>query len=200
MTEFLAAGSAVASLAFVALVAYAHLARRELGGASTALSEYFSKRTRGVMLAAYLCLSLALACVAVKIIPQQPDAIVSGMGAASGMLMLIAAICLIPIAFTTSPQLDADTRSAGTRSMHRVLALVAVTAIVIAMVTYSVLGLPSAHRSQRAFRMWPILVSLFALMIFMLLLRVPPGSPYYGLIQKLLAGLVAVWLFISAWA
>jgi len=200
MTDFLTAGSCFASLVFVALAVYAHLGRRELNHASTPLSEYFSSRTRGVMLAAYFCLSFALVCVAMKIIPEHQGAIVSGVGPASGVLLSIAAACLIPVALTTRSELDVDRRSAGTRSMHRVLALAAFTAIVIAMAAYSILGLPSDHRSQRAVRMWAILVSIFALMAFMLLVRLPSGSPNYGLIQKILVALVAAWVFISAWA
>jgi hypothetical protein len=200
MTEFFTAGSCVGSLMFLALVIYAHLQRRELNCASTPLSDYFSGPTRRVMLAAYFCLGLALVCTAMKIIPEQQGAIVSGVGPASGVLMLIAAACLIPVAVTTRNELDVDTRAARTRSMHRVLALVAFTAIVIAMVAYSMLGLPSEHRYQRAIRVWAILLSIFAMMSFVLLVQVPPGSLYYGLIQKFLVALVAIWVLMNTWA
>jgi hypothetical protein len=199
MTEFFTAGSCFASLAFVALVAYAHLQRHELDRASTPLSAYFSGHTRGVMLAAYFCLSVALVCAAMKIIPEH-GGIVSGVGPVSGFLMLIAAASLIPVALTARSELSADTRSVRTQSMHRKFAFVAFIAVAVAMVAYSVLGFPSDHRYQRAIRVWAVFVSLFALMAFMLLRSLPPGSRHYGLIQKILVASVATWLFISAWA
>jgi hypothetical protein len=200
MSEFFTAGSCIGSLVFVALVGYAHLKRRELNCASTPLADYFSGQTRRMMLAAYSCLSLALVCAAMKIIPEQQGAIVSGVGPVSGVLMLIGAACLIPVAVTTRGELDVDMRSVKTRSMHRVVALIAFIAIVIAMVAYSMLGLPSGHRYQRTIRVWAILVSMFAMVALTLLVQLPPSSRYYGLMQKLLIALIATWVFMSAWA
>jgi len=84
--------------------------------------------------------------------------------------------------------------------MHRVLALVAFVAIVTAMAMYSLLGFPTDDRYQRAARSWAILVSSFALLAFMLWMRLPPGSPVYGFIQKFLVGMVVTWVFLGAWA
>jgi len=118
MTEFFAAGACIASLIFVALVAYAHLKRRELKYASSPLSAYFSGPTRRVMLAAYFFLAFALVCAAMKIIPEHSGAVVSGVGPASGVLMLMAAACLIPIALTTRSEVDVDMRSERDRCIE----------------------------------------------------------------------------------
>lgn len=199
MTEFFTVSSCIASLLFVGLVAYAHLKRREFDHASTSLSEYFSGSTRHVMLAAYICMAFALVCLALKIIPEQRG-IVGGMGKVCGLLMLIAAACLIPIALTARRQLDADTRSARTKSLHRVLACVSLVAMVIAMVAYSMLGFPTDHRYQRALRAFAIVWSMFALMALVISIQVPPGTRYHGLVQKILVAMVATWVFICAWA
>jgi flagellar biosynthesis protein FlhB len=190
-----ASGSCVGALAFAALVAYAHLERRELDRVSTSLSEYFSHPTRAVMMAAYACLSISLICAAAKM----QTAIVHGVAEASGVLISIAAALLIPIALTTRSG-QVDRRSDRVKALHRVLAMVAFGGTIVAMAVYSVLGLPSEHRYQRAIRLWAVLVSLFAAMTFVLLVRLPSGARYYGLVQKVLSGLVVVWLWIDACA
>ena len=199
MIAFSAAGSCFAALAFVALVAYAHIKRSELDRTATPLSSYFSHPTRGVMLAAYFCLSVALVCVAVTIIPEQQGAIVSGVNVVSGVLILVAAACLIPIGLTAPRMLDADVRSARTRSLHRILVLVAFVAMVSSTTMYSMLGLPTLYRYQRTIRMVDILVSMLAAAMFVLLTQLPPGSRYYRLFQKFIVALMVVWIVVSAW-
>lgn len=194
----LSAGACLASLAFVALAAYAHAVRREFGRVSTPLSAYFSQPTRGVMFAAYAALGVALACTASKILLRGTDG-VSGIAAASGVL-LVAAACLMPIALTTCRRAESDERSTLGRALHRMLSQVAFVAVVVAMLAFSTFGMPAENRGERALRVAAVLVSVFAAMLFALSLRLPPGSPHFGTAQKLLAGMVAAWVFICALA
>lgn len=195
----LSAGACLASLAFVALAAYAHAVRREFGRVSTPLSAYFSQPTRGVMFAAYAALGVALACTASKILLRGTDG-VSGIAAASGVLLLVAAACLMPIALTTCRRAESDERSTLGRALHRMLSQVAFVAVVVAMLAFSTFGMPAENRGERALRVAAVLVSVFAAMLFALSLRLPPGSPHFGTAQKLLAGMVAAWVFICALA
>lgn len=194
----LSAGACLASLAFVALAAYAHAVRREFGRVSTPLSAYFSQPTRGVMFAAYAALGVALACTASKILLRGTDG-VSGIAAASGVL-LVAAACLMPIALTTCRRAESDERSTLGRALHRMLSQVAFVAVVVAMLAFSTFGMPAENRGERALRVAAVLVSVFAAMLFALSLRLPPGSPHFGTAQKLLAGMVVAWVLICALA
>jgi len=196
----LSAGACLASLAFVALAAYAHAVRREFGRVSTPLSAYFSQPTRGVMFAAYAALGVALACTASKILLRGTDGVSDIAAAASGVLLLVAAACLMPIALTTCRRAESDERSTLGRALHRTLSQVAFVAVVVAMLAFSTFGMPAENRGERALRVAAVLVSVFAAMLFALSLRLPPGSPHFGTAQKLLAGMVVAWVLICALA
>ena len=195
----LSLGAACGGIAFVALAASAHVARREFARASTPLSVYFSEPTRAAMFAAYAALGVALACTAAKILLPGSDG-VSGVAAASGVLLLVAAACLMPIALTTCRRFDSDERSTLRRALHRILTQVAFVAVVAAMLAFSTFGMPAATRGERALRVAAVLVSVFAAMLFALALRLPPGSPQSGSVQKLLVGMVVAWVFLCALA
>jgi hypothetical protein len=194
------AGACCASLAFVALVAYAHLVRRDLDGVAMPLSAYFSRPTRGAMFAAYLCLGIALGCTALNILPERSGAIFEGVGAASGALLFVAAASLLPIALTSSERLDADVRSERTRQLHRVCSQIAMIAAVLAMLAYSMLGMSTASRGERALRTDAIIVAVFAALAFAIFRSLPPGSPYYGTWQKMLVALIVIWTLLVAFA
>jgi len=188
-----------ASVAFVAGVAYAQGVRRDLDRAAP-LSAYFSQPTRVVMRVAYLCLGIALACTALHIRPEREGAMVAGVGLASAVLLLVAAACLLPVALTTGASFEADARSERSRMLHRIFSSVALAAAVLAMLAYSLLGLPGSDRGERALRLYAILLAIFAAMAFALLLRVPPGTRPYGVCQKILVGLIVLWIGLAALA
>jgi len=198
VTTFFSAGCFVGALAFVALVVYVHGVRTDLDRLATPLSEFFAGPTRGAMLLAYLFLSAGLACGAAKLLTMPQTPIVPFAGTASAILIALAAASVIPTALTTRAALDVDTRTERSKTLHRLAAHLAFAAIVVAMLVYSALAFPSAHRDQRALRTIAILVSVFAASVFVVSLQMPPGSPYYGIVQKLLVCLVVIWMLLIA--
>lgn len=196
MTLSLNAVSIAVSLTSLSLLVYAHRKRSDLDPAATPLSRYFSGSTRRAMLAAYLCLTLALACTAAKILLGQNDVI----GIASSALICFAGLCLVVTAATTSDASGVDTRRERASEVHRISALTAFAAMTVAMTLYSILGYPTDSRGHRALRVWALLASVSSLTGFSLLTQMPARSPVYGAVQKIVVALAVIWIFLVALA
>jgi hypothetical protein len=195
MVTLLATISIAATILFVAVCIAVHAARPELDPIKTSMSVYFTNGTRSTLRLGYVGLgisliSIALALTNVTVITHT----ISGWLAVT--FFCVAALNLLPIALTARHDLtNQDARSPRAIYIHRMTSLSAFALVIIGMILFSSTLLHGFGAELTTLT----LMTISALSVALYLILIFKGQhSYYGLIQKNIILLIAVWILIAS--
>jgi hypothetical protein len=164
------------------LIGVAHFRRPELPAIEIPLSAYFTYPTRAFMTGAYASIAVALVSTAVVLMADSKVVdVVTALACCAG------AVLLGPVAATTQRSATAI-RSEATRRVHRYVAVSTFLAVGVAMAVSAYAAIVRAN----VFIAFPGVLG--AILVSIVLCSRP--SPVYGLRQKLVLGVLGIWILV----